>query len=789
MKKLRFDLHWLREYSLKELDACYERMRTYGVLIRNRAAENIQSELIRNPGFAEFYAGLLSSEDFSTERLESLLDNCQSCNLDITRYKAADVLDVLKCEPLDAYTRLVMLKNFSPTDLTEEAKENLVRSLANCTDLPLKLNDKEKTFLKEAFVGSSFLMTTAPFKEVFTLLDTHPALLGVASLLQKRGVPEKLALKDYTAFADSLASYLPLMEAVFSVLAPTALGFFLKHWQHNGCPLRELQTMKRLMDAEAGRDWEPMLETASSYTNTLYGARFKNIDLSSVRAYQEGLLIYAIAHNKKHFIRLVDENAETFCQLPYTSVLFQEELYSEHFNINELTEKSLAECHDLPYSYFHFELLEPGRRYSFQELKALNGKASEYWLFYNLMRSESQDYRLQVFRQVCKKDVLRGLQEEEIQTLAAMLDKKPLYDWREKDFGHIGGLVAAEVVQLLLHMENLRHLVPTMRNPEDVSQALRCVEMAGQFSSMGELKNSLMQTDSEWLALAQRMGLTPEFLAQNKACILSFLCKDGASIAQTYLNRLKNEQQEAFLRVVKAERMGRFGELKYHADDLQKELDAPLPGWLLDGWKQNLRLVQDGITVEEHDDFFSTMLVGEQPLWTCLSYKDGAYSECLLSGFDSNKKLLYARAGGKVVGRAFLRLTKASLTGSREPATSLAFADLEHPDAQEEQNQEKIVLFLERPYIGYVDPDTRKEIEAMLVKIAMQKADSLGVMLVLSLDYCQVDTSEFTRTRLCLYISKSKAGKQYLDSLDGEAGISSEGSYRANSFIVRQANV
>ena len=100
-----------------------------------------------------------------------------------------------------------------------------------------------------------------------------------------------------------------------------------------------------------------------------------------------------------------------------------------------------------------------------------------------------------------------------------------------------------------------------------------------------------------------------------------------------------------------------------------------------------------------------------------MSYINGQYRECLLSAFDSNKKILYATLNGRVVGRAFLRLTKGRLTGADVP-----------------------------------DDDTG-----------------------------------FTWTKYAVYISKSKAGAQYLDSLGGQAAVSAEGSYKANTFLVREA--
>lgn len=57
-------------------------------------------------------------------------------------------------------------------------------------------------------------------------------------------------------------------------------------------------------------------------------------------------------------------------------------------------------------------------------------------------------------------------------------------------------------------------------------------------------------------------------------------------------------------------------------------------------------------------------------------------------------------------------------------------------------------------------------------------------MLILGPDYSP-SMEGFARTRFDVFISKSKAGAQYLDSLDGEATTSVEGSYKTNSFLVK----
>ncbi len=793
MEKAKLDLRWLREFDTKSLTACCGRIAESLPELAEQE-RNIQRELIQSPGFAAFYAKLLAAFSkeggpdggiypFFLNRLDDLLEACRKHGHDVSAYSVENITDILKPQNLSGYKRLVLLENFDLCGWDKDTQGNVARNICRCLDLPLTLSGREKIFLQEPFIGTSSLVSSAPFGAVFALLDRHPELLDIARLLHEKGVEDNLVLKDYQKMAESVPGYVPPLRKLIASLELAPLNMFLKYWEAGGCQLHELQAMKRLLDTQPSQDWPALLGTRSAYTNTLYGRKFKSFELSELGEDKEGVVIYAIAHSKKHFIKLVDGHPDLFLQLPSRSILFQKGFYDGHFNINELTEKTLKAFAGVTTYSFRPDRLKLGRRYSFQEIQALSGKGSAYWTFYHALTSPSQDYRLLVFRQVCKNELLSGLQDEKILTLAAMLDKKPLHNWRQEDFGHIQGLRPHEVVQLLLHVEELRHLIPTMHNQEDLSIALRSSDTVSQFDSIDALKGGLLQSDANWQALAKRMGLSLEFLAQHKENIIRFLCRDGASVVQTYLGCLRKERQEAFLRVVKAELMGKLHELKYFAGDLQRELDTPVTDKIKEGWEKCLSLSDKGITVEERDGFFSTMFAGAQPQRTCLSYINGAYRACLLSGFDSNKKLLYASIGGRIVGRAFLRLTKASLSGKAD--TNLTFVDLEA--AAPAQQEEKAVLFLERPYISGVSPEKKEQAICLFQELARKKALELGVALVLSWSYYSYVLEGFTQTRLNLYISKSKAGCQYLDSLDGQAAMDTEGSYKAGRFLVCQA--
>lgn len=814
-------LIWLKEYPVPSLTSCCNRMEKSlsGISITDTA---LQRELIQNKGFAAWLARLLpllpeeqppekkpepgynaynrrnpqpytpSRRSVLMRELCGLLETCTANGKDITAYPQEDVMQMLGEDQVSWYARLVFLENFASAEFPEGMRHRVLVTLHRCVKLPLELTERQKSLIVEPYAITRTLFASAPFLEIMELLDERPGLLNTVRLLHENDVLEELDLEDYKIIAQNESGYHRLLESLISLIAHNAANDFLRFWKKGGCQLRELRTIEAQAREHPELDWSERLSTYAGYVNQLYGSRFKHIELGGVSGYQEDILIYAIVNNKKHFIRLVDAHTEEFLSLPSTSVLFQSELYREHFNLNELTEKDLADCAWMT-AQKKLESLAPGRRYTFLELRTLYEAPQQYTMFYHALQSDSQDYRLKVFRQLLKRRVLeRGISEEEIAALASHLSVKPLDTRMQTEFARISDLTAGDAVQMLVNLDKLYRLLPSIQTRAEAVLALRNLDVLEQYQSIAELKENLVQTDSDWHSLIKEMNLTPEFQEQYRENIVRFLCNDGAHIAETYQYSLNYNQKEAFQRVVKAELMGQLGRLKYYEGDLQRELDSPLTARVKAGWPVNLQSEQDGLTVREHDDFFSTMLLGTQPQRTCLAYANGAYNTCLLSAFDSNKKILYAALDGRIVGRAFLRLTKGRLTGADAPAegkpSGFTFVDLEKvQDTRPERiwEQEGLTLFLERPYISGVDPAVKQNIMNMFVELAGRKADELDTMLVLSADYRKKDMPGFTWTQYAIYISKSKAGSQYLDSLGGQATVNSEGSYKSGSFLVR----
>lgn len=809
MKASRLALSWTKDFSLPQIISACDRI---SACLGDAEAmpSNVQCELIRNQQFASWLAGLLALTQEKAEacgeakasvcrsgllnELDDLLEACRPAEKNITNYSATDVMYALEGDGLTGMAQLAYLENFAPMALPDGERAQIRENLSVFETVPIALDGEQRTLLSQPFVGTRHLFVSSDLEEVSAPFRFCSELSDIAQLLHQKGIDEYLTLTDYQYFAEDGAEYLRLLTSALEVLDGKAAADFIWHWQQNHCALFELQRMERRMRTAGGTDWAAAFSSYVGYVNLLYGSRFKTISLEGLAGNLEDILTYAITHNKKHFIRLVDENADRFLGLSRYSILFDSDLYRIHFNLNELTARDLDDCGWMVLNRSHKLPLADGRRYTFPELKLLYDVPEAYATLYHKLRSPSLDHRIKVLRQLRKRNVLRDITgEAELSALAALLDQKTLHDWRREEFGHIRGLRAEDAARMLIHMDQLRHLLPGIRNRTDVMLALRSLEHLARFDSMDALKAGLLELDQDWLTLSANMDLSREFITRYQEGVVRFLSQDGAGIAWTYLEHLGEKLRPAFHRVVKAELMGQFGDLKYHEGDLEQELDYPLDTQAKVEWRENLMTAHNGVTVQERDDFFSTILLGTQPYATCLSYCGGSYCSCLLACFDSNKKVLYAERDGQIVGRACIRLTKCCLTGApkdrKEPAGRFSFVDLEEASgSQDIQHQdERLALFLERPYICGIDPEEQLQVNTAFVTLARQKARALGAMLVLNLDYREAAREGFAQTSLHLYISASKAGGQYLDSLGGEAAVSSEGSYKKNAFLVEQA--
>jgi hypothetical protein len=690
---------------------------------------------------------------------------------------------------LTCFSYLFPLKTQAEVILTNL---DLYRDLldAPIVELPIR---QYALFMDKALNNRGLLPKENDIKRTFSLLAGCDDLLKIIHFLHKNDIDACVGLENMESICANAHGALTKLETIHAQLGTDDFKHFMIRWIENYCPYFDLEVLCKCLIGEDNAEVKDVLRTRGGYINLIYGSRFKKVPLEDVNRYAEDILIYAITNKKMGFIRLVEQNYEVFDDIRQDSILFKREFYTKLLNINSLSLSNLEDLAWMSASKVLIDHLDGNKRYTFEEIKALYGLPYQYYKLYSALDIPRVDNRITALRQLSKSKLLSDIENEgQIKKLASMLSQKHLSKWREQNFYHIADLKAQDAVRLLVHNAKIGHLTPQMATRTDAMLVINNPDNALHYSSLEDMKNNLVKVDASWMKLIADMGLSDEFLHQHKNPIFEFLCNNGAAIAYTYLNNISNERRNSLKLIIKAELMGELHRLKYYADDLQKEIEYPVTVAQKSAWEENTELSNDdGIVVRECDDFFSTMLMGIVPQRTCLSYEGGVYKECLLSSFDSNKKVINAYKNGKVVGRAIARLTKGRFDKPENPnEASLSFVDLEKLTDDNEQGnssgKERLIIFLERPYSAGVSNEVSNNISEMYIELLAKKADAMGAMLVLSNCYNSISNDDFVRTAFHVYISKSKAGAQYLDSLNGSATVSDEGGYRANSFYIHK---
>ena len=557
---------------------------------------------------------------------------------------------------------------------------------------------------------------------------------------------------------------------------------FFRNWSENECPEYELTFLRDKLNTMNAEELSSVLSNHIGYINFLYGNKIGGIELDTLSGGKEQLLVYALLKKKKSFIRLVEENYSVYCNIPSSSVLFQP-WFRKAVNINSLNGNNLYDCNYLTRS--KEPVLTEGHSYTFAEIKELCVLPIQYSMLYNKLKISRVDDKLLILRQLGKKMILQPEDECNIDVLAERLSEKNLHRWIQEDFAHIEGLTASTALSLLDSYAELKHLIPSVESEDEAQYLLRNIERVSEYKDMDTIRSDIMTMDVSWLELREKLDIDEAFVNQYSKQILSFLLKYGADISLNYYNHLTKPDQESFRRVLMAELMGEFYKVKYRPGDLIKEIDYPITAAQEGTWQKLISANKDDVEVKETDGFFDTLLVGEKPTHTCMSYINGSYKQCLLAIFDSNKHIFYAYKNGKPIARALLRLTKGSFNPVGD-ADGFSFADLNNPDAAEpvkESDEEILTLFLERSYHSRINDFEVADVDAMFIELAKQKAKSLSCTLVLSTSYMKINT-DFLPVDYYLYISRSKAGEQYIDSLDGKTTVSEEQSYKKNRFLI-----
>lgn len=568
-------------------------------------------------------------------------------------------------------------------------------------------------------------------------------------------------------------------------LVPTSADYVTEH------------ELKRLLKNAPAATLEDDVYSIIYGRDTLYQQVLASCKEGSYSALRR-LIKQAIVNKKKAFLRLITDHIDQFKGFTSSNVLFQSK-FQKLLNLNTLNGKNvkdLAEMHNSK----NLDTLSEDVPLTFQELHFLYNKDELVRaVFYNLLDMPVDD-RLRICRQLPNLKAVQNMlfdnAEELINRVTQLVRIKPLKTWIEERKLKLTQADDEHYMVVLLAPEKFERFTSEISRGKDVEFILQHHELMEYANSLDEAKMMFILEDEETQYMLNKIGVSKEFITQNKSHIISFSERKLTEVFKRMHERdnLSSEQQRNLNLIAKAELSGKLNEIKFVDEDFELEIGLPINDKSKLEWKQNRDKKVGRFTVEEACDFETTIRLGQNPVSTCMNWNSGSYSHCLLSNFDTNKKLMVARdSKGNVVSRAILRLTKGSETyiSQKDKSTikKLAFKDVEEGVQKEEKEtapqKEDLVLFLERCYTS-LDSSQSKTIDREFVKLAREKAKALGAKLVVSTDYYG-DAVEGLRQRdYYIFISYSKNGSQYLDSLTGQATESNAGDYRVAEVLMEK---
>ena len=776
------DRDFIKQFSLNDIISCCDRLEENEMLSDGyKDNKVIQEELLRDEKFIK-YLNIAYKKEYNMSAFQDLLENIKSHGEKMSDYSIKCIFGTLDNKKLchAAYYDFLTYCIDENLSTRKTFTDNLNYFYTQINTKFEELTENERELMKYHSLDSYNLIPHNNIKQIYKFLTDNVELIKLIDFFNARKLYICLDKEAYEIINNNTKEIRVYIETITNKIKNDDITYqMLSKWVGNGCKLYDLKKIDEKIANIKSEKLETAFNNRSSYVNFIYGSKLKNFPLNEIYGAREELIIYAISNNKKNFLKLIEENMEEFLAIPSNSIIYRKNLYTTYININELTVKHLVSLKSMIYSSkYSIDILNKNI-YTFEEINALYAQDWQYIALYNELLDLKIDDRLVRIRQLL--DDISGAPN--INQLAKMIKIKPLYLWIENDFNKIADITINDVIQMLINYETIDKFIPEIANRNEVRFILRNLDRIQDYDNLKDMKNDIENIDSYWLKMKDELNFSNEFTEKYKENIIEFLLNNGSELAYTYYLNCTEEHRNSFKLIIKAQLMGEFKKLKYHTNDLEKELDYELNEEQINEWtSNNSKIINGKYKVCEYDDFYHTMILGEYPTRTCLSYISGGYNKCLLACFDSNKKILYAKVDEKIVARAMIRLTKGTFNKKRIKGKMLNFIDVEN----EKQNntEEHLTLFLERIYTSGITNEEVKTIKKLFINLLKEKAKLMNALLVLSSEYRNAVDEQFEEKEYCMYISKSKASAQYLDSLSGQATVESEGQYKSNWFLI-----
>ena len=796
-----------QEEELLELSRKICRMDAKGVI--SAMDKQALGYLVHDQGFLDYLVRLLEEGLCEPVRAGRLLIDAGDDALS-EGHSYEEIASILSDRKIKTKKSYVYLKYFSAGSLNEAQKEYLMyglEALDICTELTAAdLDEEERGLLMEPAVSSAFLCRRIAERDFWKRLlqPAYRALLSDLSIYAGAGVClEEIQAEELWQHTEEIQAGL---DQVLPKIPAHEIGKFLALWLDNEALAYDLGRLKRLLpdtfcgmakestDGESNGREKTFTKNQVAYLNFLYGDKLGGVDLGEMSESQKALLVYGITHKKKHFLSMVKEHFEDFTDLRPYHLLMDADTYVRYLNVNTLNPRNLKESVSLPALHDKTKQYLTRDQYTFEELKLFADIQNKYVHLYHLLSYPKSDDRLRVIREAVKRECLpERMEEEPMIRLGELLSQKPLSKWMSEDMGHIRNLSYRQAALLLSVWDRAAHFILGIQTGHQADFLLHNLEALKDLLDFQAVTEQMLELDHTWKELNEMLQIGEEFLRKNREGVKQFLYDGGSEIFYAFLSGMDESEWEKARRLCVAEIAGRFRELKYYKNDLEREIALRISEKVQKYWMENMEAKKSDFRIWEEDRLLPVMQIGEVLGHTCLSYQSGIYKKCLLSCFDANKKVAFVSVGGRLVFRAMVRLTKGAFSRVPSGGQGLQFADLIQEDMEDgvRNRREYLTLFLERPYFKGISDEKVQEAVKLTVGMLRKKAEQMGAELVLSDSYkgFALEESQLIRAKYYMYISASKNGKQYLDSLGGMAGVQNEGSYEEGYFLLREAFV
>ncbi|MCI9491387.1 MAG: hypothetical protein HFG97_15610 [Dorea sp.] len=754
--------------------------------------------LVKDQGFLPFLVRLSQEECYDPVRIIGFLSNAEDALLS-EEYGYEKILAVLADGEVDPNRTYTYLKYFSSVALTEEEKGYLMlglNTLDECGKFSIgDLTEEERRLLAEPMISGGFLREMVQDRGFWKRLLNPGYYNLIKDLSGRSGRHVCLMQKQEKVLWEHAEVIHAGLNKILKRISPEAIGIFLRQWLENEALVYDLNRLKHLLLKVPPDKELTFMKNRVSYLSFLYGDILEGVNVEHLSKGQSNLLVYGITHKKKHFLSVVKENFHDFTYCGWQNLLLDQDTYERFLNINALNSRNLKECARLHALSDEKKQVLTWEQYTFEEIKFIATEDIFYVKLYHRLGDLKIDSRLRVIREmVGRKCLLEGMAEERLDKLGMMLKEKPVSRWIAEDLGHVEDLSYQQAVNLLCVWDEAERFIPEIHTGYHADFLVYNLEKLQDIPDFKTAAERMPEIDGRWKQLNRVLKIGEDFLLKNREGFMRFLCEGGAEIFYAFLSGVLDTEREKARRLCTAEIAGRFREVKYYKNDLEREIALRLPEEVQQLWMKNMEVKKKPMKLWEEDRLLPVMQIGEVLGHTCLSYRDGEYKSCLLSCFDANKKVLFLSFDGVLGFRAIIRLTKGTFYRTEGKRQGLQFADLTQEDTREgaeKVRKEHLTLFLERPYFKGISEDKEKEAVWLVVEALKKKAKQLHAELVLSDTYKRfaLEEKQFIPAKYYMYISESKNGEQYLDSLGGMAGARREGSYKEGYFLIHESFV